>query len=61
VLSGLIKISGGAPESRGLYPNPFLWIAVDGFKAQGYTINAMEKNEVGNKSSDNEFHVIMSK
>jgi hypothetical protein len=62
VLSGLVKIFGGSPESRGLYPNPFLWNAVDGFKAQGYTITAIAMNVVGgNKSSDNEFHVIMSK
>ncbi len=61
VLSGLISIFGGSPESRGFYPNPFLWDAVDGFKAQGYTISDIEMNTVGNKSSDNEFHVIMSK
>jgi hypothetical protein len=61
VLNGLIAIFGGSPESRGLHPNPFLWNAVDGFKAQGYTITAVEMNEVSNKSSDNEFHVIMSK
>jgi hypothetical protein len=62
VLSGLVKIYGGGPESRGLYPNPFLWNAVDDFKAQGYTITTIGMNIVGgNKSSDNEYHVIMSK
>ena len=61
VLSGLVKIFGGGPESPGLYPNPFLWNAVDDFKAQGYTITTIEMNVVSNKSSDNEFHVIMSK
>ena len=61
VLNGLISIFGGSPESRTFHPNPFLWNAVDGFKAQGYTITSIERNEVGNKSSDNEFHVIMSK
>jgi hypothetical protein len=62
VLSGLVKIFGGSPESRGLYPNPFLWNAVDDFKAQGYTITEIGMNIVGgNRSSDNEFHVIMSK
>jgi hypothetical protein len=61
VLSGLVKIYGGGPESRGLYPNPFLWNAVDGFKAQGYTISTIEMNVVSNKSSDNEYQVIMSK
>jgi len=61
VLSGLISIFGGSLESRGFQPNPFLWNAVDDFKAQGYTISAIEMNEVTNKTSDNEFHVIMSK
>jgi hypothetical protein len=63
VLNGGVLILGGTPEteSRGFYPNHFLWIAVDGFKAQGYTITAIEMNVVGNKSSFNDFHVIMSK
>jgi hypothetical protein len=61
VLNGLISIFGGGPESRAFHPNPFLWDAVDGFKAQGYTITAVEMSEVSNKSSDDEFHVIMSK
>jgi hypothetical protein len=61
VLKGLIAIYGGNPESRALHPNPFLWNAVDDFKAQGYTITDIEMNVVGNRSSDNEFHVIMSK
>jgi hypothetical protein len=63
VLNGLISIFGGSPESesRGLYPNPFLWNAVDAFKAQGYTITAIGMSAGGNKSTDNEFHVIMSK
>ncbi len=61
VLNGLVKIFGGSTGTPRLYPNPFLWNAVDGFKAQGYTISTIEMNVVGNKSSDNEFHVIMSK
>lgn len=61
VLKGLIAIFGGSPESRGLQPNPFLWNAVDDFKAQGYTITDIEMNIVSNKTSDNEYHVIMSK
>jgi hypothetical protein len=61
VLNGLVSIYGGSPESRGLYPNPFLWKAVDGFKAQGYTITAIDIAGAGNKSSDDEFRVIMSK
>jgi hypothetical protein len=61
VLKGLIAIYGGNPESPRHYPNPFLWNAVDGFKAQGYTITTIEMNVISNKSSDNEFNVIMSK
>jgi hypothetical protein len=60
VLNGRVKIFGGSAESPRIYPNPFLWNAVDGFKAQGYTITTIERNEISNKSSDNEFHVIMS-
>jgi hypothetical protein len=63
VLNGRVSIFGGNPEteSRGFYPNPFLWNAVDDFKAQGYTITDIEMNVGGNRSSDNEFHVVMSK
>jgi hypothetical protein len=61
VLNGLVKIFGGSAESQRNYPNPFLWNAVDDFKAQGYTISTIEMNVVSNKSSDNEFNVIMSK
>jgi hypothetical protein len=61
VLNGLVKIFGGSAGTPRLYPNPFLWNAVDDFKAQGYTISTIEMNVVSNKSSDNEFHVIMSK
>jgi hypothetical protein len=61
VLNGLVLIFGGSPESRGLYPNPFLWKAVDGFKAQGYAITAIGMTIGDNKSSDDEFQVIMSR
>ena len=61
VLNGLVKIFGGSAESQRNYQNPFLWRAVDDFKAQGYTISTIEMNVVSNKSSDDEFNVIMSK
>ena len=61
VLNGLVKIFGGTAESPRNYQNPFLWNAVDDFKAQGYTITDIEMNVVSNKTSDNEYHVIMSK
>ena len=61
VLQGVIKIFGGSSGSRSFQPNSFLWNAVDDFKAQGYTITAVEMNIASNKTNDNEFHVIMSK
>ncbi len=61
VLNGLISIFGGSPENRAFHPNPFIWNAADDFKAQGYTITAVEMNTVSNNTRDNEFHVIMSK
>jgi hypothetical protein len=61
VLNGRVLIFGSSPESRAFYSNPFLWIAVDGFKAQGYTITSIGMIAAGNQSSSNEFHVIMSK
>jgi hypothetical protein len=61
VLNGEVSIFGGSAESARHYPNPFLWKAVDGFKAQGYTITAIEMGGAGNNSSSNIFRVIMSK
>jgi hypothetical protein len=61
VLNGDVSIFGRSAGSTGYYPNPFLWKAVDGFKAQGYTITSIGMIAAGNKSSLNEFHVIMSK
>ena len=51
------------PESSpiGNYPNPFLWRVVDGFKAQGYTIDSVAVGGVGSQGNPNEFFVIMSK
>jgi hypothetical protein len=61
VLNGDVSIFGGSAESIGNYPNHFLWKAVDGFKAQGYTITDIGMSGAGNRSIANEFHVIMSK
>ena len=61
VLNGRVLIFGGSSESRAYHPNPFLWNAVDGFKAQGYTITSIGISGAGNGSSLNDFHVIMSK
>jgi hypothetical protein len=61
VLNGDVLIFGGSAESIGRSPNSFLWKAVDGFKAQGYTITTIGISGAGNKSNPNEFQVIMSK
>jgi hypothetical protein len=61
VLNGGVFIFGGSPGSRGFYPNPFIWIAVDSFKAQGYTITSIEMSGISNRSTTNDFNVIMSK
>jgi hypothetical protein len=63
VLTGLVIIFGGSPEneSQAFHPNPFLWNAVDAFKAQGYIITDIEITVLGNKSTNSEFNVIMSK
>ena len=61
VLNGDVSIFGGSAESRRHYPNLFIWNAVDDFKAEGYTITTIEMIVGGNKSSDNDYHVIMSK
>jgi hypothetical protein len=63
VLKGGVSIFGGIPEtdSRGVYPNHFLWIVVDGFKAQGYTITDIGMIGTGNMTITHDYHVIMSK
>lgn len=60
VLNGKAVIFGGTESPRN-YPNPFLWTAVDGFKAQGYTITGIGIGQVGNKTNPNVIDVIMSK
>ena len=63
VVRGLVLMLGGSPEdeSRAFYSNPFLWKAVDAFKAQGYRITDVEITLLGSKSTNSEFNVIMSK
>jgi hypothetical protein len=61
VMNGNVLIFGGSAESKALYPNPFLWRAVDGFKAQGYAITTIVMSGAGNDSSHDIFRVIMSK
>jgi hypothetical protein len=74
VLRGLVLIFGGENPSTttaqeeqeerqagAFYSNPFLWKTVDEFKAQGYIITDVEVTVLGNKSTNSEFNVIMSK
>jgi hypothetical protein len=63
VLKGLVIIFGGSAksESQAFYSNPFLWNAVDAFKAQGYSITDVEVTVLGDKSTNSEFNVNMSK
>jgi hypothetical protein len=63
VVKGLVFMFDGSPEpeSRTFYSNPFLWKAVDAFKAQGYRITDVEVTVLGDRSTNAEFNVIMSK
>jgi hypothetical protein len=63
VLRGLVILFGGHPEgeTQSFYSNPFLWKAVDAFKAQGYVITDVEITVLGSRSTNSEFNVIMSK
>jgi hypothetical protein len=61
VMNGNALIFGGSAENKTFYPNPFLWRAVDGFKAQGYTITTIVMSGAGNDSRRDIFRVIMSK
>jgi|SRR5918992_1845593 hypothetical protein len=63
VVKGLVLMLGGSPESenQAFYSNPFLWKAVDAFKAQGYRITDVEVTVLFDRSSNAEFNVIMSK
>ena len=61
VMNGNALIFGGSAEKKTLNLNPFLWKAVDGFKAQGYTITSIVMREIDNDSSHDVFSVIMSK
>src|SRR5919106_719052 len=62
-LTGLVIIFGGSAESesQAFHPNTFLWNAVDAFKAQGYIITDIEITLLGNRTTNSEFNVIMSK
>jgi len=74
VLNGEVLISGSpgsgpvtTPDdifnslNLGNYPNIFIWQAVDGFKAQGYTVSSVTIGGQGSQGNSNEFFVLMSK
>jgi len=41
--------------------NPFIWQAVDGFKAQGYTLNSVLLSGQGSQGNPHEWYIVMSK
>ena len=59
VVKGLVFLFES--ESQAFHPNTFLWNAVDAFKAQGYIITDIEITLLGNRTTNSEFNVIMSK
>jgi hypothetical protein len=41
--------------------NPFIWQAVDGFKAQGYTLHSVLLSGQGSQGNPHEWFIVMSK
>jgi hypothetical protein len=41
--------------------NPFIWQAVDGFKAQGYTLHSVLLSGQGTQVNPHEWYIVMSK
>jgi hypothetical protein len=48
-------------QTGGYTQNPFFWQAVDGFKAQGYTIDSVLLSGQGSQGNPHEFSVVMSR
>jgi hypothetical protein len=47
--------------SAGNQQNPFIWIAVDGFKALGYTLTSTELSGQGSQGNPHSWYIVMSK
>ena len=48
-------------QTGGYTDNPFFWQAVDGFKAQGFTIDTVAVTGQGSRGNPHELFVVMSK
>lgn len=60
VLEGrLLLVLGGA--QIGLVDNPYIWQAVDRFKAQGYALNSVLLIGQGSLDSPHNWYIVMSK
>lgn len=58
VLNGYLLIT----QSPGVYiDNPFIWLAVDEFDVQGYTVNSVIVSRQGSQGNPHQLYVVMSK
>jgi hypothetical protein len=60
VLTGQLAIVIGGGEI-GYQENPYIWQAVDGFKAQGYTLNSVQLGGQGSQGNPHSWYIVMSK
>lgn len=60
--AGLLLISTDFSGSlSGNWDNPFVWKAVDRFKALGYLVTSVELGGQGSQSNPHNWHIVMSK
>ena len=52
-------LTGGG--SGGNWPNPYIWKAVDGFKALGYSLTFTELGGQGSRGNPHDYVLVMSK
>ena len=58
----LLLIEIGSILQGGKYwPNPYVWRAVDAFKAQGYTLVSTELEGQGSRGNPHSWNIVMSK
>lgn len=51
----------GTAGGGGNWPNPYIWKAVDQFKAQGYTMLSAELGGQGSQGNPHEWFIVMQK
>jgi hypothetical protein len=51
----------GTADGGGNWPNPYIWKAVDQFKAQGYTILSTELGGQGSQGNPHDWFIVMQK